>query len=392
MDQFRQSSLDYLKNHTINIQPKNNRNILIENIKPHLKDNFDVFVPSAKTGEIIYDLKNIDLNLNINACEDDETLFDMIKDISGSTIYNTNFLQLSTPHNFKKYDIILGTLPSEFVDKKTNVGYKFKHWFVNKTDIYSLYFMRTIDLLKHQGIAAFIIPNSICNSPYLQLLRNKIYSTGSILKLQYLSNLYTKTTHNSLLLVYKKDRIHKDDFIYNFSNMTFYTPNTPLYKTIFDNATSLHSLHAHIQCGQATPELQRCKDHNAIPIIYHKNFCKDNTLQLFDNSKQYIYSKNINIKINNTPSLLFSRIIGNKDDENNLFYTSCSLDKYICSQSIMIISFPNLSNENSMILINNIIQSLQNPHTKLWLKHFIKDGQISKFQLKYYLPIYDITF
>ena len=174
--------------------------------------------------------------------------------------------------------------------------------------------------------------------------------------------------------------------------MTFYTPNTPLYKSIFDNANTLHNLRAHIQNGQATPELQRCKDFDAIPIIYHKNICKDNTLQLFDNSKQYIFSKFINSKINNTPSLLFSRIIGNKDNEHNLFFASCSLDQYICSHSIMIISFPHLKNETALILIKNIIESLNNPKTKIWLKHFIKDGQISKFQLKYYMPIYDITF
>ena len=392
MDQFKQTSIDYLKNHTINIQPKKNRSILIEHIKSHISNNFDVFIPSAQTGEFIHDLKELDTTLNINACEENKNLFDIIKDISGVTIYNTNFLQLSNPHNFKKYDLILGTLPSQIVDKKTTLGHKFKHWFVNKTDIYSLYFMHSINLLKHQGIAAFIIPNSICNSPYLQLLRNKIYSNGSILKLQYLSNLYTKTTHNSLLIVFKKDKIQKDDFNYKFSNMTFYTPNTPLYKSIFNNANTLHNLRAHIQNGQATPELQRCKDHDAIPIIYHKNICEDNTLQLFDNSKQYIFSKHINSKINNTPSLLFSRIIGNKDNEHNLFFSSCSLDQYICSHSIMIISFPHLKNETALILIKNIIDSLNNPKTKVWLKHFIKDGQISKFQLKYYMPIYDITF
>lgn len=392
MYQFRQPSIDYLKNNNINIQPKNNRRFIIDHIKPHLSNDFDVFVPSAKTGEFIHDLKELDTSLNITACEENKELFDTIKDISGVTIYNSNFLQISTPHNFKKYDLVLGTLPSQIVDKKTTIGNKFKHWFVNKTDIYSLYFMHTINLLKPQGIAAFIIPNSICNSPYLQLLRKKIYNSGSILKLQYLSNLYTKTTHNSMLVIYKKDKIYKDDFNYKFSNMIFYTHNKPLYKSIFNNANTLNNLNAYIQNGQVTTELQKCKDSDAIPIIYNKNICKDNTLQLFDNSKQYIFPKHINSKIINTPSLLLSRIIGNKDNEHNLYFASCSLDQYICNNSIMIISFPQLDNEKALILINNIIQSLHNPKTKLWLKHFIKDGQISKFQLKYYLPIYNISF
>ena len=392
MDQFRQHSIDYFKNNHINIQPKNNRNVLIEHIKPHLSKDIEIFIPSAKTGEFIHDLKDIDISFNITACEKNPTLFDTIKDISGVTIFNSDFLQLSTSHNFKNYDIILGTLPSEIIDKKIDVGIKFKHWFVNKTDIYSFYFMRSIDLLKYQGIAAFIIPNSICNSPYLQLLRNKIYSSGSILKLQYLSNLYTKTTHNSLLIIYKKDKIIKDDYVHKFSNMVFYTPNTPLYKSIFKNATTLHSLKAHIHNGLATSDLLRCKNKYSIPIIYHKNICSDNRLQLFDNSKQYILEKNINFNINNTPSLLFSRIVGNREDEHNLFSASCSLEKYICNQNIIIVKFPHLNNENALILINRIIKSINKSDTKLWLKHFVKDGQISKFQIKYYMPIYDIVF
>lgn len=390
MNQFRNNSIAYLKNNVINIQPKNNRDILIQNISPFLKNNSSVFIPSAKTGEFIHDLKEKDTSLDIHACEENVELFDTIKDISGATIYNSSFLHISPPFNFNQYDFILGTLPSYDIDKKNPVGNKFKHWFVSKTNIFSIYFMRSIDLLKYQGIAAFIIPNSFCNSPYLQLLRNKINKHGSIIKLQNLSNHHTKTTFNSILVVFKKDKIIKDDYIFKFISSIFYTNNEPLYKSIYKNSTNLLKLNAHIQIGQQTCDLERTNNEKLIPIIYYKNIAVDNTLQLYKNNKQYIHPDNINFKINNFPSLIVSKIIGNKKDEFFICYASCSLDKYICNNNLFVISFPKLNNENAIILINSIMKSFKNNKTKTWLKHFIKDGVISKYQLKFYLPIYDI--
>lgn len=392
MNQFRNHSISYLKNNIINIQPKNNRDVLIQHISPFLTNDSSIFIPSAKTGEFIYDLKEKDTSLDIHACEENEELFDTIKDISGATIYNSSFLHISAPFNFNQYDFILGTLPSYDIDKKNPIGNKFKHWFVSKTDIFSIYFMRSIDLLKHQGIAAFIVPTSFSNSPYLQILRSKIHKNGSILKIQNLSNHHTKTTFNSMLVVFKKDKIHKDDFLFKFYSSTFYTNNEPLYKSIYHKATNLFKLNAHIQVGQITAHLERTNNEKLIPIIYYKNIATDNTLQLYKNNKQYIHPDNINFKINNFPSLIVSKIVGNKKDEFFVCYASCSLDKYICNNSLFVISFPKLNNEDALILINSIMKSLRNTKTKTWFKHFVKDGVISKFQLKHYLPIYDISF
>lgn len=392
MKQFRTQSIAYLKHNIINIQPKNNRDILIQNISPFIKNNSSILIPSAKTGEFIYDIKENNTSLDIHACEEKTELFETIKDISGVTTYNLPFLHLSAPFNFNHYDIILGTLPSYNINKKTTIGNKFKHWFVSKTDIYSIYFMRAIDLLKHQGIAAFIIPNSFCNSQYLQLLRNKIDNHGTILKIQNLSNHHTKTIFNSILIVFKKDKIIKDDYFFRFFSSIFYTNNKPLYKNIYNNSTNLAKLNAHIQTGQYTYNLERTNNEKLIPIIYYKNISHDNTLQLYKNNKQYIHPDNINFKVHNFPSLIISKIIGNKKDELFVSYSSCSLDKYICNDNLFVISFPKLNNEDAIILITSIIKSFKKQKTKTWFKHFIKDGVISKYQLKFYLPIYDISF
>jgi len=168
--QFQENTLQYFKQHEmLNIPPKNNRNILINKIKPFISPESNILNVSAKTGEFIHDINEIDTSFNLFAIEENTILYNMVKDISNCTTFNNNMLLLSSPHNFKKYDIILGAPPSYYIDKKTKIGEKFKHWFINKTDIYSLYIIRSIDLLTTNGIMAFIIPDTFLKLDNLKL-------------------------------------------------------------------------------------------------------------------------------------------------------------------------------------------------------------------------------
>ena len=66
----------------------------------------------------------------------------------------------------------------------------------------------------------------------------------------------------------------------------------------------------------------------------------------------------------------------------------CSMDSYYCNDNLFVITFPDLSNEESVIFIHKIINSLKMKETRDWERLFLQDGLISKFQIKYYLPIF----
>ena len=387
--QFKENTLEYFKtNKILNIPPKNNRNILRTTITPFITPDSNILNISAKTGEFIHDINEIDTSFTLYALEEDEILYNMIKDISNCNVFNNSLLKLASPHNFKKYDIIFGTPPSYFIDKKTEIGQKYKHWFINKTDIYSFYIIRSIDLLCKNGILAFIIPDSIFNNPYLQLLRNRIQSSGKIIHLERLSNRFTKTTYNTVLLVFQKNNKTKCEYTYNHYKFPLYTTDLTLYKNIYQKSTNLNNLRANVRIGNFCPSLLRTSDDTCIPIIYYKNINQDNCLQLYKNNKQYLHSNETFCRINNKPSLLFHRVVGNKNNPYNFTYASCTLEKYMCSESLYIITFPDLTNEKAVMLIHSIVKSLQNEKTKTWARYFIKDSYISKFQIKYYLPIF----
>ena len=358
MDQFSSTTIQYFKDNIDNIPPKNNRSKLFDFIKPYLKNNIDILEPSAKTGEFIHDLNNFDISFNITSLEYNEELFNILTEVPNSNPHKSSLFHLSKPHNFTNYDIILGTPPCFYIDKKTEIGNKFKHWFVDKTNIYSFYFMRSIDLIKDNGIIAFILPDSFLNNPYMQLLRNKISETGSILHIERLSNLFTKTTYNTILVVYqKKQNIDSPFFVKKHDNI-FFTVNSSFYDFIYKDSNNLKLLNANTKYGYVHSNISnRSRNIELLPIIYKKNIDDDdNTLQLFKNSKQYIDPNVVNTKIYNKPSLIISKTYGNKNDPFKLTFAMCTLEKYIVHQNLYVITFPRLNNEDSVIMIKSLVQ------------------------------------
>tara|TARA_B110000967_G_C18879437_1_gene560159 strand:- start:1386 stop:2552 length:1167 start_codon:yes stop_codon:yes gene_type:complete len=387
MKQFYNSSNKFIQKHLLKIPPKNNRNILLDLVKPHLKNNADVLDPYTRTGEFIKDINKFDISLNIYGIEEDEYIFDTFCDISNSTIYNTNFLTLSSQHNLLSYDLIFGSPPSFIIDKNTQYGKMFKLWTRDKTDIYSLYILRAIDLLKDGGILAFIVPDTILNSPTTQLLRNRIHSNGSVLSIKRLSNLFTKTNYNTVSFVFQKFIQNDNKYIFNVSNHVFFSLDTPLYKRIFNNCTFFSLLNVHIQKGHVNYNSIRSNNSKTFPIIYTKNIT-DNSISLYNNSKQYISIKHCDFKLFNKPSLIISKGYGCKKNEHSLNYSLCTLEKYTTHENMFVITFPNLDNESAIIKISSIVTSLNNEQTKNWCKQFLHNGIITLFQIKHYLPLF----
>ena len=388
--QFLPNTIDYLKNNTEFIPPKNSRDILIKHIKPFINCDSNILEPCAKTGEFVNQLLQLDISFNLTILEENKDLLDNINDtylIHNS--FNTSLLKLSQPHNFKKFDIILGAPPSKLIDKKTTIGKSFRHWFIDNTNLYSLYFMRAIDLIYQDGIIAFIIPDTILNSPNIQMLRNKISKRGSVIHLQRLSNLFTRTTFNTVLIVFQKNKNNQDKYKFSINNQPFFHPNPQIYKDIFLSSTFLSNINCKITKGLVHRNIDnRTSRSSDIPILYSKNIDSDYSLRLFNNKKQYINHEFIDTTVMTKPSLIFSKFYGTDKDEFQLKCAPCTLEKYICHDNLFIVTFPNLDNEKSIILIYKIIKSIQSDKTKVWQKNFLKNGILTKFQIKYYLPIF----
>jgi len=391
MKQFRENTSLFIKNKNIDtfFTPKYQRKILFSNIESELSSKKSILIPGAGTGEYIHDILDMDISHNIFAVEKNISLFDNIKDISNIQAIHSDFLQISKQFNKNKYDIVISTPPSYYINKNHPIGVKFKHWFHNKTDICSIFIRRSIDLTKNGGTLAFIVPEYILNHSDFQLLRNTIDNSCTVTHIQKLSNLFMRTSFNSILFILKKNKSNSN-FNYSVNKNIIYSLDLPLYKNIFNNVSYISKLDAEIFIGTNYTNISRTKDNTCIPIIYNKNISITHSIELFDNnSKQYIHTDNVSSKkVFDKPSLIFNRFYGDSNDEYTIQYALCTLPKYSCNSNTIIIQFPYLSNEESIINIHSIIQSLKNTKMKKWSREFLKFGQISPYQLLYYLPIF----
>ena len=390
--QFLPNTIEYFKENNTFIPSKNTRKLLFEQIKPFINNESRILEPFALTGEFVHQLNSMDISFNLTILEENKDLFDHLNNKYNNDnydIFNDSFLKLSPPHNFRKFNIIIGAPPSKLIDKKTSIGSRFKHWFVDKTDIYSLYFMRAIDLLYNDGIIAFILPDSFLNASYIQMLRNKIVNQGSIIHMQRLSNLFTRTTYNTILVVFQKNIENKNNYTYISNKLPFFDFNPDKYEQLLKNTKFLNKLNCKIRNGFITKHNpNRNNNVQNIPILYNKNIESDNTLKLYKSNKQYISSEYIDFDIIKKPSLIISKFYGNADDEYKINCALCTLEKYVCNDNLFIITFPHLSHENSVMLIYDIIKSFNSPNMKIWKETHLKNGILNKYQIKHYLPLF----
>ena len=78
------------------------------------------------------------------------------------------------------YDLIIGN-PPYFVCKKTDIPTAYHEFCTGRPNIFGLFIIHSLSMLKPEGILAFIIPTSFLNSLYYAPIRNYIKKTCLIL-------------------------------------------------------------------------------------------------------------------------------------------------------------------------------------------------------------------
>ena len=80
------------------------------------------------------------------------------------------------------FDLIIGN-PPYFVCKKSDVPKEYSEFIYGRPNIFGLFIIHSLSLIKPGGIIAFIIPKSFLNSLYYSKIRNYIKETCSIVKI-----------------------------------------------------------------------------------------------------------------------------------------------------------------------------------------------------------------
>ena len=149
-----------------------------------------------------------------------------VAEILNKNITNFNFFDMN---NNKKYDIIIGNPPYIEFQKAENKPKE------NMGNIYAIFLSYSANLLKNNGIMAFIIPISYISTKRMAIVRNKL---NSILKTQVIYSfadrpdcLFAKV-HQKLNIFIGKNDIKKELRIFTSAYKYWYKDER---KEIFDN-------------------------------------------------------------------------------------------------------------------------------------------------------------
>tara|TARA_Y100000389_G_C17427280_1_gene500330 strand:- start:12 stop:1232 length:1221 start_codon:yes stop_codon:yes gene_type:complete len=404
MDNFREESINFtkdfvkenskneLKKQGIYFTPKVIRAKLLDQITKFVKPNINILEPAAGSGEFLNDINLLygSVPLNIDAVELNTDLYNIISDIPNVNSMNEDFLL----HNLnKEYELIVGNPPFFEVSRQSDYFELFekeqeKEWFFHRTNIYSLFILKCIELLKPKGILAFVLPPSWMSGYYFEKVREALSSNGSILHLEDVSqcNNFMKTEQDTMLMVFRKGTKIKDKYKLNFNNNIFYTFHKPKLEKLLENTKNIVEFNCKVSTGkvvwnQHKDKLTSEEDEETIPLIYSCNIIDNNIVLQEDMNRgkqQYIKG---DFKPITLPSIIINRGFG-KGKSYTFSYALCTLPKYLCENHTNVI-------ENSDINVLKIIEkSLNDPRTKEWCELFIGNGQLSKTELEYYLPIF----
>ena len=352
--------------------PKDVKYIVTQIIK-YNKDIKYILEPSCGSCEFIEYLDNTMNNVIIDGYESNKTIYTHIKKLKFKnkvTLYNQDFFN---NRKKQKYDLIIGNPPYYEVTHKNNL------FDSKKNNIYLLFILKCLSLLKEDGILAFVLPNSFLNNRYANKFREYLMKY-EIHKIHLFENSkYLNTSQDTCLFILQNKPSISNKFSIKINDDIYFnsSKNIKLLNRLIRNSTTLKKLNIKVNVGT---------------ILWNENKA------LLTNDKKYtrlIYNtdiKNTTILDNSdTTKKRYIKLTGNMD-KVLVVNRGHGTSKYKFNYALVKPTKPILFENHVLVLkgknLNKIKKSFDNEKTLLFIKTFFSNNAINVYEMKNILPIY----
>jgi hypothetical protein len=387
------------KNYGIFITPNSIIMNLFSTVLTHLENNMSsinrILEPSCGTCEIVNYCDKIMNNVEIDGIEYNEKIYESIKNLKFKNnvhLYKKDFIKYKTNN---LYDLIIGN-PPYFVCKKSDIPKEYEDYIYGRPNIFGVFILHSLSLLKPGGILALVIPNSFLNSLYYSKIRNYIKETCTIIKIEDYSTLndFIDTEQSTFGLIISKNDSNiphvECNYSMLFNNNYIFTNDANNLREIFENSTTIEKMGLSVRTGQIVwnqVKDELTDDEEETILIYNTNISKDNTLEIKkfknDEKKQYITRGG---RID--PVLVVNRGNGNSDYKLN--YAVIKTVPFLVENHLNeIYSQKKMETKDLLELYEKITKSFKNPKTKKFIKIFLGNNSLSKTELETIFPIYE---
>lgn len=350
-----------------------------------------ILEPSAGTGEIANYARARYPDAHIDAVEINPTIFEAIKRVCPP--YNYLCADFTTWTPAESYDLIVGN-PPFIVCGKTAVPEPYRAHMVGRPNLFGIFILHSLSMLKVGGIIAFVVPASFLNAAYYAKIRNHMKATGTILSIdEYSDGGFLETQQLTIGLVFRKDReeplgdtldtLLSSGCAYSlcFNGDFIFSSNIALLRTLFTGATTLARMGIRVRTGTVVWNERKSDlthDSTKTLLIYNTNITKEHvaTATTFKNGekKQYINQEGLT-----DPVIVVNR--GNGNSAYKLSYARVDgRTPYLVENHLNIIECGTHAPQ--------ILASLANEKTQQFVALFLGNNGLSKTELETIFPIY----
>jgi len=353
-----------------------------------------ILEPSCGTCEIINYCDSLYDNVEIDGIEYNDKIFNSIQNLTFKNkvnLINKNFMEYNSA---EEYDFIVGN-PPYFVCKKSDIPSKYHEFCTGRPNIFGLFIIHSLSMLKSGGILAFVIPKSFMNSAYYAVVRNYIKKTCKIVEIiDFKENnefIDTDQTTFGLIIQKKYEETACEECLFSIKlndNYIFASDSLQL-KQLFEGSTTIEKMGLKVKTGNIVwneHKEELTHDNDETLLIYNANISKDNKLEIknFKNEEKGQYIKKDG-RID--PTLVVNR--GNGNSAYKLNYAVIEQGPYLIENHLNEIYSPKKMKKDEIIQIyNKIINSFQNPKTQQFIELFLGNNGLSKTELETIFPIY----
>lgn len=363
--------------------------------------NLNILEPSCGSGEFLSLIIEQQPSFSITAIEKNSTIYQSViteekfQNIN-IQIINQDFLQYTNAAN---YDLVIGN-PPFFVIFKSNVPSKYKQFTTGRPNIFCLFIIHAITLLKKGGICAFVVPKSFLNSSYYSSVRAEIKINCDICLLEDYSHLndFLETQQSTFgLIIRKRDTktiFEDDDYSLLVNGEYIFTPYASKLASLFKGACTLKQLGLAVKTGSIVwnehKDILSTNSEDTV-LLYNTNLTATNDIKLttFSNKTKFQYIQKDGMT---RPVIVVNRGYGNA--KYAFKYAVASVKNlgqpFLVENHLNVIYSTNecLPEEELLELYHKVLQSFQQEKTQQFINLYFGNNGLSKTELENVLPIY----
>jgi hypothetical protein len=352
-----------------------------------------ILEPCYGSGEFIRELskkykksriEGIELNdLMCELCEKDDEINKENVDLIRGDYLKTEFEE--------GYDLIIGN-PPFFVMKRGDVNEEYIPYIEGRPNIFILFILKSLKLLKKGGILSFILPSSFKNCLYYNKLRDLIDKNYEIISIEDCEGAkWLETTQETMILCVKKKVGKNGEWVIKKGEYTIFNTKEKVDRIteLYEGSKTLNEMNFKVNVGnivwnQCKEELSN--DENDTRLIYSGDIKEK---KLIKREYKNELKKNY-IKKGGSQEIILVMNRGYGVGRYNFDYCLIDIDKnYLIENHLICIRYEkDIEKEKKRELYLKICNSFDDERTKEFIRLYFGNGAVNTTELREIIPIY----